>query len=156
MYILSYILGVSDAQFSLGQYHYHHGNYVDALRLFEMAEAGGNTQAKYQLGVMYYDGVGVGEDMVRRGGEEGKGGEGKYMYYNVIPVSSPNSGLSLMLISPNILHALFHSTFLPPCHTTFLPSFCADVFKMVCLGEVYRNAMRIMSVIACYAVLLHV
>lgn len=55
--------GVSDAQFSLGQYHYHHGNYVDALRLFEMAEVGGNTQAKYQLGVMYYDGVGVGEDM---------------------------------------------------------------------------------------------
>ena len=60
--------GTADAQFSLGQYHYRHGNYVDALKLFGMAEAGGNTQAKYQLGVMHYDGVGVGEDMVRMGG----------------------------------------------------------------------------------------
>lgn len=56
--------GSAEAQFSLGQYHFSQQNYAEALRYFEMAEKGGSTQARYQLGVMYYDGLGVKENPV--------------------------------------------------------------------------------------------
>ena len=56
--------GSAEAQFSLGQYHLSQQNYAEALRYFEMAEKGGSTQARYQLGVMYYDGLGVKENPV--------------------------------------------------------------------------------------------
>ena len=53
-----------EAQFSLGQYHYSHGYHKEAMRYFEVAEKAGNMQAKYQLAVMYYDGIGVQEEPV--------------------------------------------------------------------------------------------
>ena len=52
--------GISDAQFALGQFHFSDGRYQEALGYFERAAASSScTQAKYQLGVMYYDGLGV-------------------------------------------------------------------------------------------------
>lgn len=56
--------GITEAQFSLGQYHFSQQSYADAMKYFEMAQQGGSTQAQYQLGVMYYDGLGVQEDPV--------------------------------------------------------------------------------------------
>lgn len=58
--------GIPEAQFALGQYHYSNGRYQEALGWFEKAATGegGSSQAKYQLGVMYYDGLGVPEDQV--------------------------------------------------------------------------------------------
>ncbi len=67
-------------QFALGQHHFSHQDYAQALKYFEKAAgltpgeaanstaaatAGSSAQAKYQLGVMYYDGLGVKEDPVR-------------------------------------------------------------------------------------------
>lgn len=60
--------------FAIGQYHFSKKNYTEALKYFEKAAGivrGGedgdrkastfrpSLQAKYQLGVMYYDGLGV-------------------------------------------------------------------------------------------------
>ena len=58
--------GVPDAQFALGQYNFNGGRYQEALSWFEKASAGASScaQAKYQLGVMYYDGLGVQENPV--------------------------------------------------------------------------------------------
>ena len=56
--------GDADAQFSLGQYHYSGGDYETALRYFSSAEAGGSAQASYQLGVMFYDGLGASQNPV--------------------------------------------------------------------------------------------
>ena len=56
--------GNADAQFSLGQYHYSRGNYETALTYFSSAEAGGSAQASYQLGVMFYDGLGAPQNPV--------------------------------------------------------------------------------------------
>lgn len=61
------LLGISDAEFALGQYHFNGGRHLEAMGWFEKATAsgaGGCTQAKYQLGVMYYDGLGVKENSV--------------------------------------------------------------------------------------------
>ena len=67
---LSSLAGGGEAQFTLGQYFFSIGAYQDALSYFERASKvdspnNGWSQAKYQLGVMYYDGLGVQEDMVR-------------------------------------------------------------------------------------------
>ena len=61
-----YASGVSDALFALGQYHFNSGHYHEAAGYFEKAAESANScaQAKYQLGVMYYDGLGVREDPV--------------------------------------------------------------------------------------------
>lgn len=56
--------GNADAQFSLGQYHFSQGNHETALQYFYSAETGGSMQACYQLGVMYYDGLGTPQDPV--------------------------------------------------------------------------------------------
>lgn len=60
--------GISDAQFALGQHHFNGGRYHEALSWFEKASGNGgigsSAQAKYQLGVMYYDGLGVQENPV--------------------------------------------------------------------------------------------
>ena len=58
-------LGSADAQFSLGQYHFAQGSYEAALQCFQAAEAKGNNQARYQLAVMLYDGLGTHQDPVR-------------------------------------------------------------------------------------------
>ena len=59
-YVIPYSpTGIADAQFSIGQYHFSQGSYEKALQYFRSAEAGGSAQACYQLGVMYYDGLGV-------------------------------------------------------------------------------------------------
>ena len=56
--------------FAVGQYYFTQQDYAKALEYFEKAaktENKGNvftSQAKYQLGVMYYDGLGVKEDSV--------------------------------------------------------------------------------------------
>lgn len=59
--------GIPEAQFALGQYHFSNGRYQEALGWFEKAATGegGSSQAKYQLGVMYYDGLGVPEDQAK-------------------------------------------------------------------------------------------
>lgn len=59
--------GVAEAQFALGQYLYAKGQYRDAVQQFEIAADRGYMQAKYQLGVMFYDGKGVDEDSVSGG-----------------------------------------------------------------------------------------
>lgn len=61
-------------QFTVGQYHFSQQDYATALKYFEKAagvrkaKATGDghfsSQAKYQLGVMYFDGLGVKEDPV--------------------------------------------------------------------------------------------
>ena len=56
--------GITEAQFSLGQYHFSQRSYAEAMKYFEMAKQGGSVQAQYQLGVMQYDGLGVQEDPV--------------------------------------------------------------------------------------------
>lgn len=61
---LSLSPGNAEAQFSLGQYHFSQGNYERALQYFYSAEAGGSIQACYQLGVMFYDGLGAPQDPV--------------------------------------------------------------------------------------------
>ena len=56
----------------MGQYHFSCQDYNKALKYFEKAagvsekgaSVGGSSQAKYQLGVMYYDGLGVEENPV--------------------------------------------------------------------------------------------
>ncbi len=57
----------SEAQFTLGQYYFSREAYTEALGYFERAIASPTeerSQAQYQLGVMYYDGLGVQPDMV--------------------------------------------------------------------------------------------
>lgn len=54
--------GVTEAQFALGQYLFAKGKYHEAWQQFELAAHRDNMQAKYQLGVMLYDGKGVMED----------------------------------------------------------------------------------------------
>lgn len=61
--------GGGEAQFTLGQHYFSRGMYKEALEYFmRSAEGdppnGGWGQAKYQLGVMYYDGLGVRADLV--------------------------------------------------------------------------------------------
>ena len=58
--------GNADAQFSLGQYYFSQGTcrYETALKYLCSAEAGGSSQASYQLGVMFYDGLGTQQDSV--------------------------------------------------------------------------------------------
>lgn len=57
-------------QFAVGQYHFSRQDYINALKYFEKAigvRPAGNqssSQAKYQLGVMYFDGLGVKESPV--------------------------------------------------------------------------------------------
>jgi len=63
-----------DTSFSLGQYYYLRQNYEKAIGYFEKAAAtveektasgdGYDMQAAYQLGVIYYDGLGVTPDAV--------------------------------------------------------------------------------------------
>lgn len=57
--------------FALGQFYFSHQDYARALKYFEKAAGVRvegrrkfSSQAKYQLGVMYYDGLGVKEDLV--------------------------------------------------------------------------------------------
>ena len=56
--------GDSQADFSLGQYHFEKKEYTKAFSFFNMADNKGNIQATYQLAVMYYDGIGVEENQV--------------------------------------------------------------------------------------------
>ncbi len=66
MQCVSVPTGASEAQFTLGQYYFTRGLYTEALGYFERAIDTEDSwgQAKYQLGVMYYDGLGVQLDMV--------------------------------------------------------------------------------------------
>ena len=63
-------IGSPDAQFSLGQYHFSQGSYETALHYFKAAEHAGSNQARYQLAVMLYDGLGTEQDPVREEGKE--------------------------------------------------------------------------------------
>lgn len=56
--------GNGQAMFTLGQYYERQGNQETALRYYHEAEAKGDTQARYQLAVAYYDGVGETADLV--------------------------------------------------------------------------------------------
>ena len=56
--------GVAEAQFALGQYLFAKGQYLESFQQFELAAVRGDLQAKYQLGVMSYDGKGIREDAV--------------------------------------------------------------------------------------------
>lgn len=56
--------GVAEAQFALGQYLFGKGEYAHAFQQFSLAAERGSYQAKYQLGVMLYDGKGAEEDAV--------------------------------------------------------------------------------------------
>ena len=66
--ILSTLIGIAGSQFALGQYHFVRGEYAEAANWFEKAAAAVGVdscaQAKYQLGVMYYDGLGVEQNSV--------------------------------------------------------------------------------------------
>jgi len=50
----------------MGQYYFSRGLYDEALSYFQRAEEAqpSSTSARYQLGVMYYDGLGVKPDLV--------------------------------------------------------------------------------------------
>lgn len=51
--------GNQHALFQLGQYYFEQKRYDKALHYFEMLSNRGDWQATFQLGVMYYDGLGV-------------------------------------------------------------------------------------------------
>ena len=111
--------GIAQAQFSLGQYHYEHGHHGDAERLFRSAAASGNMQAKYQLAVMNYDGVGVAEDQVR-------GVAMELFYVFSVFVSMKNSNFSVIEVftpSSSSLHplALSHPSLFTPSPPSLLP-----------------------------------
>lgn len=54
------------SQLQLGRHYLEHQQYDSARKIFELAAAQGNEYAKYQLGVIYYDGLSdIGEDHVR-------------------------------------------------------------------------------------------
>ena len=55
--------GDKDAKFELGQFHFEHREFQEAKALFEEIDDE-NMQAKYQLAVIYYDGLGVEADHV--------------------------------------------------------------------------------------------
>ena len=55
--------GDKDANFELGQFYFDHSKYQEARSLFEEIESE-DMRAKYQLAVMYYDGLGVETDHV--------------------------------------------------------------------------------------------
>ena len=56
--------GNGHAMFTVGQYHERQGSLEKALRYYRAAEARGDAQARYQLAVAYYDGVGETADLV--------------------------------------------------------------------------------------------
>ena len=56
--------GNAQAMFTLGQYYKRQGNQETALRYYREAEAKGDTQARYQLAVAFYDGIGETADLV--------------------------------------------------------------------------------------------
>lgn len=56
--------GNGHAMFTVGQYYEQQGNQEKALQYYHEAEAKGDTQARYQLAVAYYDGIGVTADLV--------------------------------------------------------------------------------------------
>lgn len=65
------VTGDPGVQFALGQYHFSRQDYANAFKYFEKAAGSRDDsnnhfslQAKYQLGVMYFDGLGVKEDPV--------------------------------------------------------------------------------------------
>lgn len=74
LYVCFAVSSEPGVQFSLGQYYFTKKDYSNALKYFEKAasvrrESGTGTnhfslQAKYQLGVMYFDGLGVPVDPV--------------------------------------------------------------------------------------------
>lgn len=53
------------AQFTLAQYYLKNNDTAKALSLLEQSSSSSCAQAKYQLAVLYYDGVGVDIDAVR-------------------------------------------------------------------------------------------
>ena len=56
--------GNGQAFFTVGQYHERRGRLEKALRYYHEAESRGDMQARYQLAVAYYDGVGEAADLV--------------------------------------------------------------------------------------------
>lgn len=56
--------GDTDAKFEFGQFHFQNRDFAEARKWFEEIEEE-DMQAKYQLAVMYYDGLGVKADYVR-------------------------------------------------------------------------------------------
>lgn len=56
--------GNKEAQFSMGQYYLRQGQIPAAMQYLRQAEQANSGQARYQLAVMYYDGVGVEADAV--------------------------------------------------------------------------------------------
>ena len=56
--------GNREAQFSVGQHYLQEGKLPLAVKYLKRAEQGDNNQARYQLAVMYYDGLGVEADPV--------------------------------------------------------------------------------------------
>ena len=57
--------GNGHATFTLGQYAKWQGEEEKAMKYFVKAEEQGDIQARYQLAVAFYDGIGVPVDLVR-------------------------------------------------------------------------------------------
>lgn len=55
--------GDKDAKFELGQFHFEHREFIEAKALFEEIDDE-DMRAKYQLAVIYYDGLGTETDHV--------------------------------------------------------------------------------------------
>ena len=56
--------GSKEAQFSMGQYYLRQGQLPVAVQYLMKAEQANSGQARYQLAVMYYDGLGMEADAV--------------------------------------------------------------------------------------------